>query len=64
MRRWTVAVNNEMLAMNLAKKLAKRLDKEVTVVRSRRRTRKYYLAVPSHGMNEPKNNEFVATVAP
>jgi translation initiation factor 1 (eIF-1/SUI1) len=59
-----VAVNNETLAMNLAKKLAKRLDQKVTVVRSRRRTRKFYLAVPSHGMDAPRSSDHVATVAP
>ncbi len=59
-----MAVNDKVLAMNLAKKLAKRLDEEVTVVRSHRRTRKYYLAVPSYGMTAPKSSDYVGTVAP
>jgi hypothetical protein len=59
-----MAVNNEVLAINLAKKLAKRINMEVTIVRSRRKTRKYYLAAPAYGIEAPKNHEYCETVTP
>jgi len=59
-----MAVNNEALAINLAKKLATKIKMEVTVVRSRHNTKKYYLAAPAYGMSAPKSSDFVATVAP
>ncbi len=59
-----MAVNNKVLAINLAKKLAKKIKMEVTVVRSRRKTKKYYLAAPAYGMPAPKSSDFVATLTP
>ena len=59
-----MAVNSKVLAINLAKKLAKRIDMEVTIVRSRRRTRKYYLVAPEHGIAAPKSYDYCETVAP
>ena len=47
-----------------AKKLAKKIKMEVTVVRSRRKTKKYYLAAPAYGMPAPKSSDFVATLTP
>ena len=59
-----MAVNNEALAINLAKKLAKKIKMEVTVVRNRRKSKKYYLAQPAYGMAAPKSSDFVETVTP
>ncbi len=59
-----MAVNNEVLAINLAKKLAKKINMEVTVVRSHRKTRKYYLVAPAYGIAAPKSYDYCETVAP
>ena len=59
-----MAVNNEVLAINLAKKLATKINTEVAVFRSRRKTKKFYLAVPSLGRNAPRASDLVETVAP
>lgn len=59
-----MAVNDKTLAINLAKKLAEKIKMEVTVVRSHRKTRKYYLVAPAYGIAAPKSYDYCETVTP